>query len=87
MKISTAKQGIICALVMAVTAPDEKSSKAVFKKAETQIQYLSNHYGDKLMKECQKKAEKILQGSEEEFEKYFKNFTTNAESNPIKYLV
>ena len=32
MKISTAKQGIICALVMAVTAPDEKSSKAVLKK-------------------------------------------------------
>ena len=56
MKISTAKQGIICALVMAVTAPDEKSSKAVLKKAETQIQYLSNHYGDKLMKECQKKS-------------------------------
>ena len=86
MKISTAKQGIICALVMSVIAPDEKSSEAVLKKVDTQIQYLSNHYGDKLMKECQKKAEKILQGSEEEFEKYFKNFKTNAESDTIKYL-
>ena len=87
MKSSTAKQGIICSLVMAVTAPDEKSSEAVLKKAEEQIQYLSNYYGDKLMKECQKKAEKILQGSEEEFNRYFKNFTANAESDPIKYLV
>ena len=87
MKITTAKQGIICSLVMAVIAPDEKSSQLVLKKAEDQIKYLSDHYGEKLMKECQKKAEKILGGTEKDFEKYFKDFTTKAKADPIKYLV
>jgi hypothetical protein len=85
MKISDAKKGVVCSMVMAVNAPDEEHSSDCQKKAIQQIEYLASHYKDKLMKECTKKAEKFFD-KPEGFQKYFDEFVASCKANAVPYL-
>ena len=86
MKVSQAKKGIVCSMVMAVSAPDEKYSSDCIEKANMQIEAMANHYKNKLEIECRNKAEKFLKGKANDFHDYFDNFIEECETNTIPYL-
>jgi len=71
MKLKTAKDRLICTLVMSVTAPDQEKSSELVQKAEKQVEDFGIYYKSKVQKECQRKAEKLLSGNQEDFQKFF----------------
>lgn len=86
MKVSKAKKGIICSMVMAFSESDEKYSSDYIEKANMQIEAMANHYKNKLEIECRNKAEKFLKGKASDFFDYFDTFIEECEANAIPYL-
>ena len=70
-ELKAAKDRLICTMVMSVTAPDEGKSLDLVEKTEQQLDHFGIYYKAKVQRECQKKAEKLLKGEQEDFQKFF----------------
>ena len=70
-ELKAAKDRLICTMVMSVTAPTEDKSSELVELSEDQLDQLAINYKAKVQRECQQKAEKLLTGEQEDFQKFF----------------